>query len=166
MWKRASKPSRSARSYALWLLGRKAYSVQALQQRLERRGYSSDESSDAVAYLVEIGYLNDHTFAADFVKSRSQSGYGPRKLEWELRSRGISAEDSEQALAELDEQELRRQAKRLVSRRLTPVASGDDVAKLRQRLLRYLLQRGYEYQLAEEVVADLMARLDRDGWNS
>lgn len=165
MWKRASKPSRSARSYALWLLGRKAYSVSALQQRLERRGYSSAESSDAVAYLVEIGYLNDQAFATDFVKSRSQSGYGPRKLEWELRSRGITAENTEQALAELDEQELRKQAERLASRKLASAAK-DDVAKLRRRLLRYLLQRGYEYALAEEVVVDLVARLDRDGWNS
>ncbi|MGI6357473.1 MAG: regulatory protein RecX [Bacillota bacterium] len=162
MWKRTSKPRRSARSYALWLLGRKSYSVLALRQRLERRGYSPQESSDAVAYLVNIGYLNDQTFAADFVQTRSQAGYGTRKLDWELRSRGISPEDAELALATLDEQELKQQAQRLAGRKLS-LASDHDPVKLRQRLLRYLLQRGYEYPLAEEVIADLMASLDRDG---
>lgn len=164
MWKQKNRPKTTARSYALWLLGRKPYAVLALRQRLEKRGYSVDEASDAVNYLAEIGYLNDQVYAADFVSTRAQAGNGPRKLSWELKSRGISAEAAGQALGNLDLTQLRAQALIVAKRRLGRVYQGDP--KARVSLLRYLLQRGYEYDLAKEVVAELLACLDSDGQNS
>ncbi|HBK86180.1 MAG TPA: recombination regulator RecX, partial [Firmicutes bacterium] len=69
-WKR-SKPKSSARSYALWLLGRQAYAAQRLRERLVRRGYSVEEANDAVDYLIEIKYLDDEVYATSFVAGRS-----------------------------------------------------------------------------------------------
>lgn len=159
-----NRPKSTARSYALWLLGRKPYAVLALRQRLESRGYSPGEASDAVNYLIEVGYLDDQTYARDFVSTRAQAGNGPRKLSWEMKSRGISAEVADQALANLDLTELRAQALNIAKRRLGKKDRGDP--KVRISLLRYLLQRGYSYDLAEEVTAELLACLDSDGQNS
>ncbi len=161
---RRNKPKSSARSYALWLLGRKAYASAALQSRLQRRGYSPEESQDAVAYLTEIGYLNDRVFVDDFVRGRAESGHGPRQISWELRSRGIEAPEIERAVAALDAEQLRERAAALAADRLRRAGAGDP--KAHQRILRYLLQRGYEYSLAAEVVAELMADLDSGGQNS
>lgn len=159
-----SKPRSSARSYALWLLGRKAYAQAALLARLQRRGYSAAESEDAVAYLNEIGYLNDRAYAADFVQGRAMSGHGRLKIGWELRSRGVGTLEIDQALDLLDDATLRERATALVRERLRRI---DQVeAKVYQRLLRYLLQRGYEYSLAAEVLAELMPDLDSGGQNS
>lgn len=159
-----SKPASSARSYALWLLGRKAYTSSALLERLQRRGYSADESNDAVSYLTGIGYLNDQTYADDFVRARAQTGHGPRQISWELRSRGIEAEEVERAVSSLDLEQQREQATAVAASRLRR-ASADD-PKVCQRVLRYLMQRGYEYSLAAEVISQLMADLDSGGQNS
>lgn len=159
-----SKPKSSARSYALWLLGRKAYASAALLSRLQRRGYSPEESQDAVSYLTEIGYLNDRVYVDDFVRGRAESGHGPRQIGWELRSRGIEAEEIARAVAGLDTEQLRERATALAADRLRRAGTGDP--KVYQRVLRYLMQRGYEYGLAAEVVAQLMADLDSGGQNS
>ncbi len=157
-WKR-SKPKSSARSYALWLLGRQAYAAQRLRERLVRRGYSVEEANDAVDYLIEIKYLDDEVYATSFV-----AGQGPRKLRWELKARGVDAALIDQAIAKVPEQTLFEQAERLARRRLR----GKELADPRviSSLCRYLLQRGYDYALVEDVVRKVRDCLDREGQSS
>lgn len=150
---RTSKPASSCRSYALWLLGRQSYSVQGLRDRLVRRGYAAEEAEDAVEYLASIGYLNDQAFADSLVTDRAANGHGPRRLRWDLRSRGVEAEVVEAAVAQVPAEQLRAQALQLARRRLGQTPLSDPAAQ--QRLFRYLLQRGYEIELIQEVLAEL-----------
>lgn len=162
-WKR-SKPKSSARSYALWLLGRQSYTAARLRERLLRRGYSEEEASDAIAYLLEIGYLNDAAYAANFVTGRSLSGQGPRKLRWELRNRGVATNLIDAAVEQVPYKTQFEQAERLAQRRLRGKALDDP--KVISGLYRYLLQRGYDYALVEDVVQKISDCLDRDVQNS
>lgn len=164
MRRKRSKPKSSARSYALWLLGRQAYTAQRLWERLVRRGYSKEEASDAVDYLLEIEYLNDAAYATNFVTDRALAGQGPRKLRWELRARGVDAALIEEAIAGVSEQTLFAQAERLARRRLRGKALADP--KVISSLYRYLLQRGYDYALVEDIVQKITDCLDMDGKNS
>lgn len=162
-WKR-SKPKSSARSYALWLLGRQSYTAARLRERLIKRGYSEEEASDAIAYLLEIGYLNDAAYAANFVADRSLAGHGPRKLRWALKNRGIDTNIIDDALAQVPQTTLFEQAERLAVRRLRDKPLDDP--KVIASAYRYLLQRGYDYVLVEEVVQKVRCYLDRDVQNS
>ncbi len=162
--KQNRRPKSSARSYALWLLSRRAYSSQALLQRLRGRGYAAEEAQDAVLYLQEVGYVNDEVYAHDFVNWRSQAGNGPRKLRYELKGKGIGEDEIEGALASLDDEELKQQAMVVARRKLRGRDLGDD--KVRLSVMRFLLQRGYGYELVEEVVAKLLACLDSEEQNS
>ncbi|MGI6343753.1 MAG: regulatory protein RecX [Bacillota bacterium] len=157
------RPRSSPRSYALWLLGRRPYASNDLLQRMVRRGYSEAEAQDAVSYLQSIGYLDDAAYAEHFVSSRSQSGHGPRKLRWGLRSRGIDPDLADEAIAQLAEEELFAQAEALARRRLRNQPLDD---KVRASLIRYLLQRGYDYLMVADVVAKLTACLDSLEQNS
>lgn len=160
LWKKRSRPKSSARSYALWLLSRRTYSSQALLQHLVGRGYSVDEATDAAGYLEEIGYVNDKSYARDFVSWRSQAGNGPRKLRYELKKKGIGDDEIELALSGLDEDDLRQQAMTIARRKLREKNPDDNRTRL--SVMRFLLQRGYCYELVEDVVAKLLACLDSD----
>ncbi|NLY54137.1 MAG: regulatory protein RecX [Firmicutes bacterium] len=158
------KPNRSARSYALWLLGRQAYTGQQLKDRLLRRGYSAEEAADAVDYLQEINYVNDEAYAVQYVAMRSRAGHGPHKLSRDLKLRGIDPDIVATAVAAVPYEVLLEQAQRLVRRRLQDKRLTDP--KVRAGLYRYLLQRGYDYALIEEAVQKVIYCLDRDGLNS
>ncbi|NLW16278.1 MAG: regulatory protein RecX [Firmicutes bacterium] len=148
-----SKPKSGARSYALWLLGRQPYTTSRLRERLLRRGYDEEETSDAIGYLLETGYLNDASYAADFVARRALAGHGPRKLRWELNSRGVADDIVEAAIGQVSQQTLLEQAARLAQRRLR--GKDLDDPKVIANLYRYLLQRGYDYDLVAEIVQNL-----------
>lgn len=160
MQRRRSKPKRSARSYALWMLGRQAYTASRLYDRLVKRGYSTGEARDAVDYLIEIEYLNDATFATNYVRKRSLAGHGPRKLRWELKNRGVDASLVEKAIVSVPLQTQLEQAEALAKRRLR----GQDIddPKTISKLYRYLLQRGYDYNLVQDVVQKVTTSLDRN----
>lgn len=162
-WKR-SKPKSSARSYALWLLGRQSYTAARLRDRLLRRGYDEEEASDAIAYLLEIGYLDDTAYAASFVAGRALAGHGPRKLRWELKNRGVNSNVIEDAVAQVSQETLVAQAEQLAERRLR--GKDLDDPKVISGAYRYLLQRGYDYVLVDEVVQKVRCHLDSDVQNS
>lgn len=164
MQRRKNKPKSSPRSYALWLLGRQTYTASRLRDRLIRRGYSSEEAGDAIAYLLEIGYLDDAAYATNYVTGRSLAGNGPRKLRWELKSRGVNAEIIDDAISQVPHQTLFEQAERLAERRLRGKDRGDP--KVIAGTYRYLVQRGYDYALVEDVVQKVIHHLDSGVQNS
>lgn len=161
---RRKRPKQSARSYALWLLGRQAYTSSRLSQRLLKRGYSHEEMTDAVSYLQEIGYLDDKAYAARFVANRARAGNGPRKLRWQLLARGVDTDIIDENIARVDTETWQEQAMALGEKWLRGRSLQDG--KVRSGLGRYLMQRGYDFQLIEEVMQKLSASLDREGQNS
>jgi regulatory protein len=73
-----------------------------MQQKLARRGYTSEEVDAALVRLDELGYLNDLAFAEGLVRVRSASR-GPRALSAELARRGVGRAQADRALAGYDE---------------------------------------------------------------
>ncbi|HEY8392965.1 MAG TPA: regulatory protein RecX [Capillibacterium sp.] len=62
------KPTRSALSYALTLLGRRDYSAWELVRKLEGKGYPRDEIDEAVARLREWHYLDDERYLCRLIE--------------------------------------------------------------------------------------------------
>jgi len=75
---------------ALKVLGRRDYFRSELAEKLSRAGFNSSETEAALVRCAELGYLDDPRLARRFVELRSVNrGWGPRRLEMELRSRGV-----------------------------------------------------------------------------
>ena len=73
------------RAYLSRLLARRAWSRQALLDRLEERGIPAGEARSAVAELAALGYLNDERYAEAWAQARAQRGLGARRIAEELR---------------------------------------------------------------------------------
>lgn len=97
------------------MLGRRAHSRAELGRKLGRRGYPEIEVRSAVDRLMELGYLDDRTFAEGHVRRR-QAGLGPLALSAELSARGVDRHVADGALAGFDGEAQLASATRLAER--------------------------------------------------
>jgi regulatory protein len=97
------------------LLAFRAHSRAELRRKLDRRGYGEEEAAAAVQRLVELGYLDDRSFAEGHVRRRSGS-LGPLALSRELAARGVDRDVAEDALEGFDQTAQTAAATRLAAR--------------------------------------------------
>jgi regulatory protein len=84
------------------LLYRREHSAQELRLKLLRKGYDQDAISLALERLQDHDYLNEHRFCQQYIQMRKNRGFGPVRIRYELKERGISDTMIEQLLDQLD----------------------------------------------------------------
>jgi regulatory protein len=82
--------ARSGYERGIGLLARREHSARELKAKLTARGHARDEASEAVERLQQQEYQSDTRFAASVARQRSGQGYGPRRIQAELRSHGLA----------------------------------------------------------------------------
>lgn len=138
-----------ARERGLRLLEYRDRSASELRSRLRDDGYPAAIASETVARFVEIGLVDDSRFAALFVRSRAAQGHGSRRIARELGRRGIDETLAQSALeSELPNSELERAVATLRGR-----APADR--KARERLIRRLVARGFDFGTAIRAVDEV-----------
>jgi len=94
--------------------------------------------------LKANGWLDDQRFAAQWVENRvAFRPRGKKALALELKQRGIQATDIDQAVQELDEEELAYQAAQKVLGRYKNL----DQNTFRRKLYDLLVRRGFSYEV-------------------
>ena len=73
-------------------MARREHSALELKRKLRLRGYEEPAVEALLAALAREGLQNDGRFAENYIHHRLQKGFGPLRLELELKQRGISAE--------------------------------------------------------------------------
>lgn len=160
--------SASLREYALRLLGRRAYSVARLREKLQRRcrPEPAAEVIDAVLErLVALRLLDDMDYCRRFVEERCR--FKPRgrwMLDRELRERGVSAATvktfwaGDGAVA-VDELVL---ARRLADQKRPRLEQRYAGRELRDRLGRFLASRGMGPAVIRTVLNEASRTCDED----
>ena len=111
-----------------------------------------------VEELVADRFVDDARYAAAFAREKaSLSGWGRVKISYTLRGKGISREDIDAALLEVDEGSAGERLEKLL-RGKWAVLQEDPYGKF--KLIKYALTRGYEYNdelvgLGEKIVKGL-----------
>jgi len=146
-----------ARQAALDFIAHRPRTETEVARRLEQRGFDGHLAADMVAWLRELGYLDDEAYARSFVAERaSRKGHGPRRLRADLLRRGVAPDIVERAVeTSIDHDELRGTAQRLAAERWERLCDEPDPRKRRKRLADFLARRGFGYELIREVVAAL-----------
>jgi len=137
---------------ALRYLGFRSRSEAEVRHYLQQRGFSTTALEVAIRRLLSLNYLNDDVFARNWALSRAQShGYGPIKIDQELRTKGIALPVIRDALREIfDQVDETAQARRL----LTKHFKGERLSEIRiaRRAAALLQRRGY----SGRVIFDLL----------
>ena len=104
----------------------------------ERAGTSQENATRVYDRLLERGYIDDEKFARYWVENRNQiKGASRRKLQAELRAKGIESSIIETALAETDRTDEDELAKIIAKKR---ARYSDE-----QKMMQYLARQGFSY---------------------
>ena len=133
-----------------------------MRTRLTRAGFADDVVTDTVARLLELGYLNDGTYADAWVATRREHRlHGEVRLRHDLAQRGVAPETI--TLAVVDDGEELTRARAAIERRVGSLA-GLDREAFSRRLGSFLARRGFRASIVTAVVRDAYASSvdDRD----
>jgi len=139
----------AAREAALKLLERARRTRSDLARRLAERGYDAPTIEQALERLARVGLVDDVEYARAFLHERlGRRAAGRRRLEQELRARGVTPADVAGAFERLaeedpgarDEVEAARRAVAQAERRYR----GLDPQLRRRRLYALLARRGFD----------------------
>lgn len=148
----------AARAIALRMLAGSARSRAEIERRLERDEFPADVVAAVLEECAARGWLDDRKFARDWVEDRAgRKQYGRRRLEAELRRRGVDREAVDEALAEVRPDEERARALAAARSRLkgAPTDAASAMAE-RRRIAEFLQRRGFGWGTITEVLAELL----------
>lgn len=132
-------PQQQIRQQALQLLSRREYSARELQQKLAG-GHAAEDLAAVLEQLAEQGLQSDRRFAEIWVRHRQAQGFGPIRIQSELRQKGISP-DQIQAAMEADGMDWFAHAGDVWQRRFRGRRERDPRLKAKQ--IRFLQYRGF-----------------------
>ena len=122
-----------------------------MRTHLARAGIEPRDVDEAIATLVGQGYLDDARFVRLFVEDKRElEGWGSDRIRQALLARGADADLIDEGLATQDADEEIERALSLLRRRFPSLGSD---RRERERALGVLLRKGYDTDLALEVIA-------------
>lgn len=149
----------NAKVYLYSMISRKPRTVKESRDRLYEKGYHKDAVEYAIKTLSSYGYLDDADYAKNFVEngSRNKGGY---RLRREMQLKGVSEEDINLALGDLDEEGEFESGKALAKKHLRGGDLRDE--KVKEKLFRYLLARGYSYGVVKKILRELGVEIEEN----
>lgn len=141
---------------ALRLLVRREHGRHELTEKLIRKGYSFQESEEAVAECVRLRYQSDERFVESFCNTRIRQGYGPLRISQELQHKQIDRELINRIFAQY--QDSWQDNALVVWRKKFNTRATLSVADY-QKQQRFLLYRGFP----AEIIAKLFRRFGPNG---
>ena len=153
---------RSAKNSALWYLSRADRSRKEIEDRLRKRGDLPPEIIQETLTLLEGHHLLDDTRYAETLVRRGMGSrkLGSRRIQQDMRQRGVPAEIIEEALAQIDPNDEETNARTFLVRRGRSVkeAAWADPYKVRAALVGAMARRGYSGQLVYRLVNEYVQR--------
>ena len=138
----------AVRCKAASLLSAKAMSAGELKRKLIEKGASPEHAENAVGRLLELGILDEESYAAMVVRHYGAKGYGRRRVESELYRHMVPREYWEDALASLpDTDDTLDQLIRAKLRGGAP--DRDEIRRLRDSLCR----KGFGWEEVRAAIA-------------
>ncbi|MCH8055333.1 MAG: regulatory protein RecX [Deltaproteobacteria bacterium] len=143
---------------AFKFLSYRARSEVEIRLKLTQLGFSQKITETTLEKLRSLNLLNDETFARGWAREKGEvRGYGPLRVERELRQKGVAQSLIGRIVQEtFGQQETKERAKKLLEKRFR----GKDLSdrKTLHRAIAFLQRRGYR----DSVIAELIGQTIRD----
>jgi regulatory protein len=133
---------------------------QEVQKKMQGYGLSEGDTEMVMEKLIKAGFINETRFVKSFAGGKFRiKKWGKRKIEMEMKKKGISGELIEKGLNEVAEtdyqetlDELLEKKWKLIMRSAKEDEDYEAKQKRKQKLMRYALQKGYEMDMVVKSV--------------
>ncbi|HEX9251762.1 MAG TPA: regulatory protein RecX [Ignavibacteriaceae bacterium] len=140
---------------ALSFLARRFHSERELLIKLKSKSYEERLIKIVLSDLKEKSFIDDKVFANHFIEEKlKKKRWGKNKIRAALFSKGISTSIIDESLQGFDaEQDQNATAFKLVKKKFESLIKREtDNKKIKQKLISFLLSRGFEYEVSAEAV--------------
>lgn len=110
-------------------------------------------AQEVVQKLVQERYVDDARYASAFAREKSSlQGWGPVKIRYMLKGKGVGEADIASGLADISDEAAYAKLVKLLQAKARTL-EGDPQFKL--KLIKFGLSRGYEYSEVEEAISKI-----------
>lgn len=130
-------------------------SVKEIEEKLIRKGFSTDIIQETLSYFKKIKILDDVLFAKAWIQSRLMKPYGIIRIKHELKLKGI---DDEIIKSELDKVADRFASEDMIENLIKKMKNrykNIDPQKRKERSYGYLSRRGFNVSTVMKVIKAL-----------
>jgi len=148
------------KSAALRIIERTHKTEKEIRERLLKREYDIETINRTISFLKEYNLLNDENYAKMYIKDKSKS-QGKKKIKYDLLRKGLDDNLIEKEIAKIDSDEEEDIAYNLANKKYNILRKREnDNYKLSQKLYRFILSKGYSYDIASKVIKKLLKQDD------
>ena len=128
-----------------------------VKQRLKKWNVWGDEADEIIAELISMNYLSEERFAKTYAGGKFRiKNWGRMKIRQELNRRGLSTYSIEKGMNEIGDEDYVSGLRELLSKKRNLLSKTEtDPFKLKQKLARFALGKGYESELVWKEIGDL-----------
>jgi len=150
---RKSKDSRAdPRAYALKLLNYRSRSKKELSERLSKKGFSNRQIKETIAYLEDIGLIQDKKLASELLRHSIENKFlGGRGIRVFLMSRGLDKELIDKVLSGYTPEMEERTAFALVKKKIRILKAYPEEV-IRRKLWGMLQRRGFSTEVINKAI--------------
>lgn len=149
------------KSSALRIIEKSCKTEKEVIEKLKSKGYGDNAINKSIEFLKEYNFINDLNYTKTFIKDKLNS-VGSEKIKYTLLQKGISKELIEDHLSNTNKENEKNVAFNLAKKKVDLLRKKEnDNYKISGKLYRYLISKGYEYDITSEVVKEVIS-LDVD----
>lgn len=140
---------------ALKIIERSYKTKKEIRDKLIQKGYDEKAIERAIDFLNEYKLQDDSNYTKMYVNDKKKS-VGSKKLKYDLLRKGIDEETIANELSQIDDEDEYKGALELCMKKYRVLSKREnDEYKLSQKLYRFLLSKGYSYDLISKVVKEV-----------
>ena len=132
---------------ALDIISRREHSKKEVRDKLLKKFDDLNVIEDVIEKLIKNSLLNDSRYAEMYTRARKRKGFGPKRIGYELNSRGVSETLSSIAIKE--EGGWLEEAENAFNKKFKDGISLDFKTKLKQK--SFLQNRGFSFKEIDSI---------------
>ena len=133
-----------------------------IRKKLFDWGINSGDTEKIINQLVDDKFLDEWRFARQFASGKFRNNkWGKVKISYELIRKNIARNIIEDAIRRIEEDEYIEALKKELVKKQRSI-SADDEQTLKDKLHRFASSKGFEYDLINQVLDDMIAI--KDSW--
>ena len=142
---------------ALRIIEKSCKTEKEVRDKLILKGYEDNSINKSIEFLKEYNFINDSNYTKAFIREKLKS-QGSQKIKYALIQKGISKENIEEELSDLNKESEKNIALNIAKKKFDIIKKKEnDNYKISGKLYRYLISKGYEYDITSEVVKEIMS---------